>query len=127
MRFSKVHFRYFKCSFLKFSKTTPAVRKLYEIDPSFSREELYNVEIWGPVSHKCGRFCARSCKVDHIPECTMSSSSSNVTQRIITEDLKTRRNDQVSEPKHLVSDLLREYVPNGSAIPADFMFQKKYK
>ena len=63
-----------KCSFLKFSKTTPAGRKLYEIDDTFSREELFNVEIWGPVSHKCGRFCASGCKVNHIPECTMSNS-----------------------------------------------------
>ena len=79
-----------KCSFLKYSKTTPAGRKIYEIDETFSRQELSNVEIWGPVSHKCGRFCNSSgCKVNHIPQCTMTSSSSNVTHRIMAEDLKS--------------------------------------
>ena len=112
-----------ECSFLKFFKTTPAGRKLYEIDPSFSREELFNVSIWGPVSHKCGRFCARGCKVNHIPDCTMVSSSLKVANRIMSEDLKKRHEtDKVSEPKHLVSELLRDYVPSGKNVPADYMF-----
>ena len=112
-----------ECSFLKFFKTTPAGRKIYEIDPSFSEEELFNVEIWGPVNHKCGRFYARSCKINHIPDCTMVSSSLQATKRIMTEDLKSRfENDKVTEPKNLVSDLLRDYVPSGKNVPADYMF-----
>ena len=104
-----------KCSFLKYSKTTPAGRKVYEIDETFSRQELFNVETWGPVSHKCGRYCNSGCKLTHIPQCTMTSSSSNVTHRIMAEDLKSRReNDLISEPKHLVSATMSDYVPSGN-------------